>query len=100
MDDTAWPSVPWTEYLNGDFEDEDSYASVYDAIWQNQGNVEPNEDKLYQTTQSIDTTPAATTRGGQSEECFFPHDVEFASDPQIHFPGLTAIKDVDSSEWS
>jgi hypothetical protein len=65
MDNSALPSVPWTEYLNGDFEDE--YTALYPTF--DHVNSRPGGDG--QTGQPIDTlgSSAVAIRGWPTEEC-------------------------------
>jgi hypothetical protein len=84
MDDSTLPSVPWSEYLNGDYDDEYlSYATGYDTLDQNEGNVEPNGNEMCQTTQLMDAASDSSPAG----ECFFPCDVDQAPAPQALFAG-------------
>ena len=86
MDDSTWPSVPWTEYLNGDFEDE--YTAAYDAVGQNQAIFRPSGDEVYQTTQPMDAPDSSAVGEWPAEECFFPCDVDQAPAPRTPFAGI------------
>lgn len=67
MDNSAWPSVPWTEYLNGEFEDE--YTALYPPVNKSTVNSRPGGDG--QNVQPIDApdSSAVAIREWPTEEC-------------------------------
>jgi hypothetical protein len=75
MDNSKWPSVPWTEYLNGDFEDE--YTTMYPTVDQVTVNSEPGGDG--QTAQPVDAPGSSAVAIGE-----WPTEV-FGSDRSV-FP--------------
>lgn len=75
MDDTSLPDVPWTEFLNDDYEDD---AALFEALFQFRGDSPPNNDNARYITPSwvdapepasVGQNPALPTFAVPQEDC-------------------------------
>jgi hypothetical protein len=84
MDDSAWPSVPWTEFLNDDFEDD--HVAAYCTV--NESSRNSKFSGGGQTPQPVDApdSSAVTYQEWRTEACLpnssiFPCDFNQALPP-------------------